>query len=79
MRTLLLLIPLALVGCKPDPIEACVEAERKASRQELDEICKRLKEETGKDDCSEEKLNKATILLEPDWRKSCMMAAAGKK
>jgi hypothetical protein len=78
MRTLLLLIPLALVGCTPDPIEACVAAEKKAERQKFDEVCKQL-EETGKDRCSEKDWNEVVIAFERHWRKDCMAAAAGRK
>jgi hypothetical protein len=74
MRTLLLLIPLALVGCKPDPIEACVEAEKKLTRLES---CR--DKDTGRDICNSEEWQLIVTIWEPGWRKKCMRAAAGKE
>lgn len=94
MRTLLLLLPLALIGCnKPDPIEVCVEAVKRSERLQHLESCWR--ESTEGDStcsvdgwcskvgdkhttCSAKAWDRLIILREPDWRKGCMKAAAGK-
>ena len=74
MRTLLLLIPLALVGCKPDPIEACVEAHKKKER-----LLACRDKDTGNDVCTSEGWQTIVTIWEPGWRKKCMRAAAGKE
>jgi len=74
MRAVFLLLPLVLVGCKPDSIEACVEAEKKRTRLQ---ICRN--KETGKDECSSETWQTMVTLSEPRWRKEYMRAAAGKE
>lgn len=74
MRLLLLAATLALVACKPDPIEACVEAEKKLKRLEL---CRN--KDTGKDVCSNEDWQLIVTIYEPGWRKKCMRAAAGQE
>jgi hypothetical protein len=67
MRTLFLLIPLALIGCnKPDPIEACVEAHKQ----------KLILQFHLKDD--PETARYVITQMEPDWRLKCMEAAAGR-
>lgn len=74
MKTVFLLLTLVLVGCKPDPIEACVEAHKKKERLQL---CRN--EDTGKDVCSSEDWELIVTIYEPGWRKKCMRAAAGKE
>jgi hypothetical protein len=66
MRTLLLLIPLALIGCKPDPIEACVEAHKKKLIQEF------------KLEGDAETTKVVVTVSEPNWRLKCMEAASGR-
>ena len=66
MRLLPLAATLALVACKPDPIEACVEAEKNA---DLLRFCR---------DCSSNEKKETAIALEPLWRKKCMRQAAGR-
>jgi|LakMenEpi03Aug12_release.lakeMendotaPanAssembly.Ray.scaffolds.fasta_scaffold3108586_2 hypothetical protein len=75
MRTLLLLIPLALVGCKPDPIEACVEAEKRLEFFKCDGYAQK----DGGKGCSEDTKKLLATVYEPGWRKKCMRAAAGKE
>ena len=72
MRLLLIVLVLVLVGCKPDPIEACVEAEKKRERLNM---CR--DRDTGKDACGESWQIFET-LSEPRWREKCMRQAAGK-
>jgi hypothetical protein len=72
MRLLLIVLALVLVGCKPDPIEACVEAEKKRKMRE----CER---DNGYRRCSPKTEEALTIDYEPDWRRKCMRAAAGKE
>jgi hypothetical protein len=74
MRTLLLLIPLALISCKPDPIEACVEAKKKKHRVEM---CR--EKDTGDDVCTSKTWELLVTLAEPRWRETCMRAAAGEE
>ena len=74
MRAVFLVFPLVLVGCKPDPIEACVEAERKSSMLEL---CKDVESRAKK--CYAENEEVWVTVYEPLWRKKCMRAAAGKE
>ena len=72
MRTLFLLIPLALIGCnKPDPIEACVEAHKR-------QICVELELYDGACKDNKELVEELIAKFEPDWRLKCMKAAAGK-
>ncbi len=78
MRIVFILLTLILVGCKPDPIDACVAAQKKAERQQFDEMCKKLKE-TGNDGCREKDWNELVITFEKHWWKDCMKAAAGKE
>jgi hypothetical protein len=67
MRTLFLLIPLALIGCnKPDPIEACVEAHKQ----------KLFADPLVRDDPETAKY--VITQMEPDWRLKCLEAAAGR-
>ena len=72
MRRLLIVLALVLVGCKPDPIEACVEAEKKLGILE----CKNT---FGEKECDSDTLRTWITVAEPDWRKRCMRAAAGKE
>jgi hypothetical protein len=75
MRTLLLLIPLALSACsKSDPIEACVEAEKKLEILKCDNL---YRDEGRK--CPPEDVKILMTIGEPSWRKKCMMAAVGKE
>ena len=74
MRIVFILLTLILVGCKPDPIEACVEAEKKRLRLE---VCRN--KDTGKDTCKSEDWQLIVTIYEPGWRKNCMRAAAGKE
>lgn len=67
MRLFLIVLALVLVGCKPDPIEDCVEAEKNA---DLLVLCR---------DCTSNEKKEAAIALEPLWRKKCMLQAAGKE
>jgi hypothetical protein len=70
MKTLLLLISFALSACsKPDAIEACVEAMKKRDHQQF---C------SGDVKCSSKDWSELITAFEADWRKECMMAAAGK-
>jgi hypothetical protein len=76
MRPLLLASALVLVGCKPDPIEACVEAEKKL--EILD--CENIYEEAGKArKCPPDEIKILITIKEPRWRKECMRAAAGQE
>ena len=75
MKFLFLLPLLFLAGCnKPDPIEACVEAERKSTILECENL---YRKEGGK--CPPEELKAIVTIREPYWRRSCMRAAAGKE
>ncbi len=74
MRHLLLLIPLALVACTPDPIEACVEAHKRRAFSD----CERIWAEKN-DSCDGRKKERIVVQLEPDWRERCMDAAGGKR
>jgi hypothetical protein len=76
MRIVFLLLPLVLVGCKPDPIEACVEAEK--NREIL--ACENIYAEAGEArKCPPSDIKDLITILEPRWRKDCMRAAAGKE
>jgi len=74
MRLLLIVSTLVLISCKPDPIEACVEAEKKLAALECDNLF-RAKERK----CPPEELKAIVTIREPYWRRSCMRAAAGKE
>lgn len=74
MRAVFLLLPLVLLGCKPDPIEACVQAERK---KYLLNLCELIVSQ-GKE-CSSDDKEYGITLAEPSWRQKCMRAAAGKE
>jgi hypothetical protein len=71
MRLLLLAATLALVACKPDPIEACVAAEK---RSYLRQACENV-DGTG---CSRDLRENLIAINEPSWRKKCMRQAVGK-
>jgi hypothetical protein len=73
MRIVFILLTLILVGCKPDPIEACVEAEKKYERLDCRD------KDTGRDTCSSEDWQLIVTISEPRWRKKCMRAAAGQE
>lgn len=76
MRIVFLLLPLVLVGCKPDPIEACVEAEKNLAI--LD--CENNLGEAGlARKCPSDYAKSLITIKEPRWRKECMRAAAGKE
>jgi len=76
MRLLLIISTLALVSCKPDPIEACVEAEKKYEILR----CEQASEEAGHGrKCPSDDTKVLITMFEPDWRKKCMRAAAGKE
>ncbi len=72
MRLLLLASALVLVGCTPDPIEACVAAEK---RSDLLKYCENV-EGTG---CTRGSRETIIAIGEPYWRKKCMRQAAGKE
>jgi hypothetical protein len=74
MRLLLVFSALILVGCKPDPIEACMETQKKVERFMN---CRDLT--AGKDVCTSEDWEKIVTIYEPSWRQKCMRAAAGKE
>jgi hypothetical protein len=76
MRLLLIVLAMVLVGCKPDPIEACVEAEK--NREILE--CENVSETLGKGrKCPPDDIKLLTTAFEAKWRKGCMRAAAGKE
>lgn len=76
MKLLLLAATLTLVSCKPDPIEACVEAEKKNEILICDEASKLW--DNGRK-CSPDVIKDLITISEPKWRKECMRAMAGKK
>jgi hypothetical protein len=76
MRIVFILLTLVLVGCKPDPIEACVEAEKNSAILDCENIYAKEGEARK---CPPDDIKVLITISEPRWRKECMRAAAGKE